>query len=316
MSSEEYEPDRTRLLFVLRGSYHRPGEIPLAVLARIAEETQTLVRRLARSLDERGGAGRTPGTIEEVTELLLVDIRPGSTTLEVAGPAREPQLDLGIEVTDDLGARALDSFVSGLEAAARRESLPNAFDDISTRGLEDWLAALAASASDLRLEASIGGRAVRTVQLAPAVVRAELNRRRAAQGQPAASMQMVEGRLYAVDIDSGRYRIRDDAGNSIRVMASGLNPEQVAPLLDQRVRVEGRPRFDEHGRLVGLDAPRLSPAPEVEGLDTASFFAGTELDRLLADMQPLDSVSELAIAGLTDSDIADLLAVLRDDASE
>jgi hypothetical protein len=312
VSSEEQGADRARLVFTLRDSRHRPGEIPLAGLARIAHETQTLVRRLARSLDERSGAGRTPDAIDEMTELMLVEIHPGSTTLEVAGPTREPELNLGIQRSDDIGTRALDSFISGLDAIMQREPLPDAFDDICTRSLQDWLAAMAASTSDLRLEASIGDHAARSIQLAPAVARAELVRRRATQSMPIAPTQVVEGRLYAVDIDSGRYRIRDDAGNSIRVVTSGLSADHVAQLLDQQVRAEGHARLDEQGRLTTIEVTGLSPAPDVEGLDTASFFTGIELDRLLAETRPLDSVSELAIPGITDDEVADMLATLQD----
>src|SRR5215211_1594153 len=100
MTSEQPATARARLVFTLRDNRHHPGEIPLASLARIAAETQMLVRRLARSLDERGGPRRTPAAIEDATELMLVDVRPGSTALEVVGPVQEPQLDLGFDLPD------------------------------------------------------------------------------------------------------------------------------------------------------------------------------------------------------------------------
>jgi len=312
VTSEQQEPPRARLVFTLRDSQHHPGEIPLSELARIAAETQTLVRRLARSLDQRGGPGRTPAAIESATELMLVSVRPGSTKLEVVGPVREPQLDLGFDLPDDVGTRALDSFLTGLEALARHEPLPDVFDDISVRGLEDWLAAMAASTSDLEVEGSVGARPSRTVHLAPAIARAELSRGRAARAAPIAPVSVAEGRLYAVDLDSGRYRIRDDAGNSISVLTAGLSREHVALLLGQRVRAEGAPRLDEQGRLYALDVTGLALAPDVEGLDTAGFFAGVELSRLLEDAQPLESMSELAIADLSAGEVADLLATLRE----
>ena len=312
MTSEQHEPARARLVFTLRDSQHSPGEIPLAELAHIAAETQMLVRRLARSLDERSGPGRTPAAIEEATELMLVDVRPGSTMLEVAGPVREPQLDLGLDAPEDIGTRAIDSLLSGLEAIAQHEPLPDAFDDISSRSLEDWLAAMAAATSDLEIEASVGGRPPRTVHLVPATARAEVSRRRAAQRPTIAQVGSAEGRLYAVDLDSGRYRIRDDAGNSISIATAGLSREDVAPLLDQRVRAEGMPRFDEQGRLSSLEVSDLSLARDVDGLDTASFFAGVELDQLMGNARPLEAMSELTIPDLTATDVADLLAALRE----
>jgi len=93
---------------------------------------------------------------------------------------------------------------------------------------------------------------------------------------------------------------------------SRLSRDDVAPLLDQRVRAEGASRFDEQGRLHSLEVTSLSLAPDVEGLDTASFFAGAELDQLSGDARPLESMSELTIADLTATDVADLLAALRE----
>jgi hypothetical protein len=309
VTSAQHEPRRARLVFTLGDGRHRAGEIPLAALARIASETQTLVRRLARSLNERGGPGRTPAAIEDATELMLVGVGPGSTRLELVGPVQQPQLDLDLDIPDDIGTRALDGLLTALEAVARHEPLPVAVDDISGRSLEDWLAAMAASASDLKVEVSLGGRPARTVDLVPAVARAELNERRAARSAPpVAPMRAVDGRLYAVDLDSGRYRIRDDEGNSIAVVTTGLSRDDVAPLLDQRVRAEGASRFDEQGRLHSLEVTSLSLAPDVEGLDTASFFAGAELDQLSGDARPLESMSELTIAELTATDVADLRA--------
>jgi hypothetical protein len=90
VTPEHHEHARARVIFTLHDSQHLPGEIPLTALAGIAAETQTLIRRLARSLDERSGPGRTPVAIENATELLLVAVRPGSTMLDVVGPAPSP----------------------------------------------------------------------------------------------------------------------------------------------------------------------------------------------------------------------------------
>jgi len=95
-------------------------------------------------------------------------------------------------------------------------------------------------------------------------------------------------------------------------MTSGLSADHIAQLLDQRVRAEGHPRLDEQGRLTTIEVTELSLAPDVEALDTDSFFTGIELDRLLAETRPLDSMSELTIPGVTEDEVAGMLATLED----
>src|SRR5262249_24193096 len=93
-------------------------------------------------------------------------------------------------------------------------------------------------------------------------------------------------------------------------MTSGLSADHIAQLLDQRVRAEGHPRLDEQGRLTTIEVTTLSLMPDVEALNTASFFTEIELDHLPAEARPLDSMSELAIPGVTDDEVTGMLATL------
>jgi len=118
---------RPRLSIRLRGGTGGDGEIPLADLGRIATETQALVLRLARSLTERSGPGRTPDEIDELTRLVAVGIRSGSSILEIAGPEMEEELPLDV-TAPNVGVQALLALADGLEAASAGRPLPVAFE--------------------------------------------------------------------------------------------------------------------------------------------------------------------------------------------
>lgn len=153
------EDERPRLSLRLTGGDFGDGEIPLTALARIAYETQQLVKRLARSLAERSGPGRAPAAIDEATNLLLVGLRSGSTTLDIVGSRLQQPSLLG-----DIGVEAIGTMLDGLQALSTERQLPAAFDDPSSRRLDGWL-----DLEDLRpapqLEGVDGRRFFRNVEL-------------------------------------------------------------------------------------------------------------------------------------------------------
>jgi hypothetical protein len=294
---------RTHLSLRLDGGEYPDGEIPLAGLARIADETQQLVRRLARSLTDRGGPGRTPTSIEEATSLFLVGIHQGSTTLDIAGP-RVQQLPL--ELFDDIGIEAIATMLDGLEALAADDQLPAAFDELSARSLDRWLESVGMAAAEVEISAELGSGARRVVRVEPNAARAVLSHRSSPE-RPAPSLRSVEGRLYAVNLETGRYAIRDDAGHSISLTGEGYPSDLVERLVGQRVQAQGTARFDDAGRLQ-LDLAELRPAPPLEGVDSEQFFRNVELDELLRGKAPLESLDALVIEGLTDDEIEAFLA--------
>ncbi len=305
--------DRLRAHLALRlvGGQYQDGEIPLADLASVADKTQRLVRRIARSVSDRTGPGRTPARVEEPTTLLLIGIHPGSTVLEIAGSSAEPQLDLG-DLGDDIGTQALNIMVNGIEAVAAGGELPEGFDDLSARSLDEWLDSIAGTAAAAELSAEIGTRPPRVVRVVPREARALLAGRVAPAPSATPPLHAVEGTLYAVNLRTGRYTIEDDLGNSIGTIASVFTSEEIAPLLGRRVRAEGMPRFDEAGRLQTIELTRLAAAPDINDIDAERFFRNVELDELLQGAEPLRSMDELVIEGLTPEDIDDFLRAIRE----
>ncbi len=296
MTTSERSTIRLRLL----GADYPAGEIPLANLAAIAEHSQQLATRLARAEEGRGGPGRSPNRLAEGVRLMFLGIEPGSTQLLIAGPPRDPQLDLG-PLSEEAIERTFGRLVDGLDAAATGAELPEGYDDLSRRALVDWLETLAAAGPELEAEGRVGGRSPRTVRLQPATARERLRDVPEPPAQPAAII--VEGVLYAVDLRNGRYRIEDDIGTSIVLVTSLFTTEQIAPLLGQRVATTGRPEYDESGKIREIDATTIAPAEDIPGLDTSRFWRRVELDELLRGAEPLRSMDELAIPDLTEEEI-------------
>ncbi|HUP70812.1 MAG TPA: hypothetical protein VM142_13505 [Acidimicrobiales bacterium] len=305
------DPTRTHLALRLVGGQQRDGEIPLVDLAKIAAETQVLVRRLARSITDRSGPGRTPAHLEELTQLLLVGIHGGSTVLEIAGPQMEAQLDLG-EVALDAGAQAVEALLDGIDAIRRGGSLPGPYDDITIRSLDAWLATVGETAGEFEIEATVANREWRIPRTVVEGAREALVRPAPPSSAQPARSQVVEGVLYDANLHTGRYVIEDDMGHAIALETSIFTSEHVAPLLGQRVRAEGTPRLDEGGRLQAIEASVLLPATEIEGLDSEAFWRNIELDELLSDAEPLQALEDLRISGLTEEEGDAFLRVISE----
>jgi hypothetical protein len=296
---------RLRLL----GGAYPDGEIALAALALIADRAQQLATRLARAEEDRGGPGRSPSRLAEGVRLMFVGIEPGSTQLLIAGPPRDPQLELG-PLGEEVIERAFLQLVDGLAAAASGAALPGGYDDLSRRGLAEWLDALAEAAPEVEVEGRIGARQPRTVRMRPADASSSLKEPPMAPSPPPAIS--VEGVLYAVNLHTGRYRLEDDMGTSIDLVTSLFTVEQVRPLLGQRVAASGTAKYDDAGKIKEIAATTISPAADIPGLDRARFWRNVELDELLRDARPLESIDDLAIPGLTEEEGDAFLRALRE----
>jgi hypothetical protein len=301
--------ERSTIRLSLRGADYPDGEIPLADLAAIADRGQQLATRLARAEEGRGGPGRTPTRLAEGVRLMFVGIERGSTQLLIAGPPRDPQFDLG-PLTEEAIERTLGRLVDGLDAAATGSDLPEGYDDLSRRALADWLDALAHAAPELDAEGRIGARPVKQVHLQPAAASERLREEPPTPEAPSAIR--VEGRLYAVDLLNGRYRVEDDMGSRIDLVTTLFTADDVRPLLGQRVVAVGTPEYSEAGRIREVDATTIALAEDIPGLDASRFRHNIELDELLRDAQPLGSIDDLAIPGLTEDEIDAFLRALRE----
>ncbi|MBI4729599.1 MAG: hypothetical protein HY775_08905 [Acidobacteria bacterium] len=282
---------------MVRGAPFPDGEIPLHRLALIAERTQAVVQRLARSLTDRGTRGRTPQFIEAAAELRLIAIRAGSTVLEIAGPSFQAELDLG-EVPAGVGTQALATLIGGVEAAAAQSALPDAFDELSREAFVEWFRAFE-DAEEVGVRGTVGGTSFET-NMVPRGAGVYLGSAAILKERTVDAARSVEGILYAVNLHTGLFRLQDDAGLSITV-SSSLSPDEAAPLLGKRVRASGSARRDATGHL-SIDAVALVSSEGIPGLDASKFFARTDLDSLVANVTPLESVGSLALEDVTEDE--------------
>jgi hypothetical protein len=295
----------------IRGASARDGEIPLTDLGRLAEETQALVRRLARGLVGQRGPGRASFQIEKSTALTLVGLRAGSTILDIAGPMEaEDALDFG-NMPLDLGDRALIMFLEGMSAlGSTTPELPVGYDAAAVDDLQTWLKSIRGYKS-VELDSNIRGRRFH------ASVQPIAARRMVRELQPQPSMpyvspteQALEGSLYALNMHTGTYSIRDDSQHTIRLKLPPEIREEAAQLINQRVRAIGKPEIDDSNRLTGFTAYRLIPAPDLAVLHLQGrFFERHDLTAVAAADDRM--LSEWVIEDLSEAEVDGFLSALR-----
>lgn len=114
---------------------------------------------------------------------------------------------------------------------------------------------------------------------------------------------VVAGRLEAVDMRSGRFRIADDVGHRI-ALEDVPEPSTVAHLINQRVRAIGTGSLGNDGQLKGVIAPSITP----ESLPSTWF--ARDSDDLTAELsKPGPSFGDGV--ELTDEEFADFMTFLK-----
>lgn len=295
----------------LRGASARDGEIPLTDLGRLADETQALVRRLARGLVGQRGPGRASFQIERSTALTLVGLHAGSTVLEIAGPVEaEDALDFG-NMPLDLGDRALIMFLEGMSALGSADpELPVGYDAAAVNDLQAWLRSVRGYKT-VELDSDIRGRRL-SASIEPAKARRTV---RGLQPQPSMpyvspTEQALEGTLYALNMHTGTYSIKDDSQHTIRLKLPSEIREEAAQLINQRVRAIGRPEMDDSHRLTAFTAYQLIPAPDLAVLHQQGRFF--ERHDLVAGATADDrTLNEWVIEDLSDEEVDGFLSALR-----
>jgi hypothetical protein len=91
----------------------RDGEISLAELAKVAEQTQRVVTRIARDMIDDRASGRPRHNISDATTLSLIGLRSGSTVLDIALPAAADTL-MAEDMPQELGEMALTVLAESL----------------------------------------------------------------------------------------------------------------------------------------------------------------------------------------------------------
>lgn len=287
--NKKLEP-RARVELRLTGG--TDGAIPLSELAQVAEHAQELVRKLARAIVGKDGAGRPPAYLSRLTDLVAVGIHDGSAVLEIEAPAWSSELDLTDEVEPDAGVRALDMVTDALTTVAQGLPLPEAFTKPSRDELRSLLEATGQyDRFDWKVQHH--GKE-KTASLAPGSGRVPPLLQHGATPPERGS---VEGELYALNSKTGTYTLEDAYRHAIRCHVDPVSPlaSRLDRLVRSTVRLSGELTRDQTGRITGVAVEHIESEPE---LDDATFW-NFDAQAAITEAKPIGAVDELALVGLT-----------------
>jgi hypothetical protein len=269
---------RPTLHLRLAGQGGRDGEISLTDLAKVAEQTQRVVTRIARGMVDDHAFGRPRRNIVSATTLTLFGLRPGSTVLDIALPDTAADTLSAEDMPVELGEMALAVLAESLELLSESDPaplLPVGVDSKVAADIGTWLRALR-DYTRISIEAELNHGTIQAV-FVPREAQVKL---RKASSQPSvpyvsADNQALTGRLYALNLRTGTFRIEDDARHSIQLSVPEDLRDEAAQLVNTRVRAYGRAALDDRYRLVSFAVAALEQLPEY--IDQAAFFERHEL---------------------------------------
>ncbi len=233
----------TELELRLIGAASPAGEIRLADLAAIAASLHEISMRVGRAYIGTEGPGRTKQAIEELSQLRLRGVAPGSTRLTLArGPA--DTLDLELPAAAEIDTR----FWEVIDGVAR-DQRPDWASDLIAESAAYFVEALQSAAPTV--EVTMNSR--RSVQIRTKEIHREtwIRERKVAQTEA-----VVTGRLEAVDLRSGRFRVVDDVGHRI-ALDHVPAPTTAAHLINRRIRATGTGVLGQDGQLKEIDRPSI-----------------------------------------------------------
>lgn len=292
-------------------SRHEPsGEISLAELARVAEQTQRVVSRLAQGLVDDLDPGRLRKQVAAATRLYLIGMRSGSTVLDIAAPEQEMGALEAEGMPLELRDLAMMAFVEALhELSQPQPELPLGIDQNGARYIDEWLRSLRHH-DQISLEAEVGSATARAT-VRPSAARKQL---KAAETQPSLpyvspSHQALTGRLYALNLRTGTFSIEDDAGHSIRISVPEDMRDEAAQLANRRVRAIGTPSLDSaRRRLIFFEVAALDELPPLG--DQLAFFSTHPLEmppRVIAE----SDLEQGVVLDLSDDEIDAFTSALK-----
>jgi hypothetical protein len=224
------------------------GEISLNDIASLAGRLQELATRVGRWVTEQEGPGRTRNYITEIAALRLRRMEEGSTRL-VIGRGAADQLEVRLPLEQEVDDRFWQIMAALGTDAPPVEAPPGVLES----GRE-VLEALTRASKSVSITRSRDG--ART-EFRPA----EKDREawRVADEESGGTDLAVTGRLKALDLESGRFKIRDDAGNAIH-LHSVVEPELAARLVGQRATAVGRAILGPDARVRWIESPSITAA--------------------------------------------------------
>ena len=274
----------------LIGAHTPDGEVRLTDLAALADSLQALAKRIGLDVVDHAGPGRTDQAIAALTEMRLSGLDAGSTRLHFSR-GRSDELALELAESQQIDA-TFWQIIDAVEANAR----PEMASDLIAESAGRVVAALQAAAPWVEfIRPGANPSRVTTSSLSPGVWARSTTR----DGAEA----VVTGRLEAVDLRTGRFRVVDDVGNRIP-LEDVPRAAHLAPLISHRVRAEGSAVRDRSGRVKAL----IEPLIEEQVLPEA-----------WSSLSPANHESELSKSGpvigggadLDDDEFAEFLSVLK-----
>ena len=287
--------DTHDLTFRLIGTQLPPGQLGLSDLADICRALQDLNTKVSRLVAGQR-IGRTGDAAARVAQLRFTGISQGSTVLDVGYGETNPLPDPDLSTLEDETSEKFWEVIAGMSTGARPGWATEGVDR-SALDLGDALAHAARSvvvhrADDRQIR--FEGRSFAR-QLWQATDETIIDETVA-----------VEGELRAVDLETHRFRIRDDAGNAIALM-DVQNEDTAAQLIAGRAIAAGLAVRGRHGELKAVTAATVTastvPARWRPG-GAGQQRSRPEFTRQRADWEP--------IPGLTDEESDRFMAAISE----
>lgn len=242
------------------------GEIAVRDLTALATALQELTTRISRDVINTPGPGRTRQFMEELSQLRLHAVAPGSTLLRFSkGPTDKLDVDLPEQAVAD---ERLWEIVQAMGEDRR----PDWATDLIAESAGKLVNAIQAAAS----AAVLGSPSRPDVRIVSSAVHVETwTPIRVHLG----GIMTATGRLEKVDLRSHEFRVRDDVDQTVD-LKHVQSDTTAAQLVGQWVIARGDAVLHESGRLVVLDNASISRVddPAAEHMDRSV----TPLDEILA----------------------------------
>ncbi len=234
------------------------GEIAVKDLAALATALQELTTRISREVVNTPGPGRTKQFMEELSQLRLHAVEPGSTVLRFSkGPTDKLDVDLPEQAVAD------DRLWEVLRAMGE-DRRPDWATDLIAESVGKFVNAIQAAAPTVifgapsRPDVRIASAAMHVETWTPTCVRT-------------GTVMTAAGRLEKVDLRSHEFRLRDDVDNTVDLKRVE-NDTVAAQLVGQWVVAQGTGIQHASGRLVALQNARVLPAD-----DPAADYVGPKV---------------------------------------
>jgi hypothetical protein len=283
----------------------RDGAIPLAQLAEIARHTQDALDRIARALHDRGTARQSPNELTRLSALKAVTTHDGTATLKIEAPNGTEQFPINFAEAGS-GVQAVQLFVEAIDAHSRGDEPPARIAGLAQRSLRDFIAAVK-NHEHVRVEAKVGGDTTKASFVPNLIV--DPAEKLPDTGLTGETVEIV-GTLYGVNLEKHTYRIRDELGKtryvSLREDLDGR--EMPRTLLGGTVRVTGVPVDRGDGAANHYEAISIELAASP---GTSEYYTWNLADALQS-VEPIESIADLRIPGLTDDEADEFRHAVND----